>query len=86
MTPKQASLRDVIQLSHLRMGLSGPFGPWLSLPAIAGLLQELGRAVRYGMLLLSRESELVILLMGARYESDAELDIHINKVRRAGLG
>jgi hypothetical protein len=68
------------------MGLSGPFGPWLLLLAIAGPLQELGRLVRYGLLLLSRESELVILLMGARYESDAKFDIHVNEARRAGLG
>jgi hypothetical protein len=68
------------------MGLSGPFGLWLSLPAIAGPSQELGRAVRYGTLLLSRELELVILQTGARYESDAKLDIHVDKARRAGLG
>jgi hypothetical protein len=86
MTPEQASLRDIIQLSHPRTGLSGPFGPWLSLPTIAGPLQELGRAVRYGMSLLSREKELVILLMGAKRESNAEFDIHVDKARRAGVG
>jgi hypothetical protein len=68
------------------MGLSGPFGLWLSLPAIAGPSQELGRAVRYGTLLLSRELELVILLTGARYESNAIFDIHVKEARRAGLG
>jgi hypothetical protein len=33
-----------------------------------------------------RESELVILLTGARYESNAEFDIHVNKARRVGVG
>ncbi len=42
--------------------------------------------MRYGTLLLSRESELVILLTGARYESDAEFNIHVDKARRAGVG
>jgi hypothetical protein len=86
MTPKQASLRNVIRLSHPRTGLSRPFGPWLSAPAIVGPLQELGREVRYGTLLLSRELELVILLTGTKNESDAEFNIHVDKARRAGVG
>ncbi len=40
----------------------------------------------YGTLLSSRESELVILLTGARYESDAKFNIHIEEARRAGVG
>jgi hypothetical protein len=42
--------------------------------------------VRYGTSLSSRELELVILLTGARYESDAEFDIHVDEARRAGVG
>lgn len=33
-----------------------------------------------------RESELVILLTGAKYKSEAEFDIHVGEARRAGVG
>jgi hypothetical protein len=38
------------------------------------------------MSLSSRELELVILLTGARYESNAEFDIHVEKARRVRMG
>lgn len=33
-----------------------------------------------------RESELVILLTGAKFKSEAEFDIHVGEARRAGVG
>ena len=33
-----------------------------------------------------RESELVILLTGAKFRSEAEFDIHVGEARRAGVG
>lgn len=33
-----------------------------------------------------RESELVILLTGAKFRSEAEFDIHVGEARRAGIG
>ncbi|KAL3775063.1 hypothetical protein ACHAW5_001197 [Stephanodiscus triporus] len=87
MTPEQLSLRDAILSSRPRTGLSGPFGPWLSVPAIARPAQELGRIVRYGCeSLTSRETELVILLTGARFGCEAEFDIHAREARAAGVG
>lgn len=86
MTPEQLSLRESILQSRPHTGLSGPFGPWLATPAIARPSQELGRTVRYDTSLSMRESELVILLTGARFKSEAEFDIHVCEARRAGVG
>ena len=85
MTPEQQSIRQSILNSRPNTGLSGPFGPWLSIPSIARPSQELGRTVRYGTSLSSRESELVILLTGAKFKSEAEFDIHVGEARRVGI-
>lgn len=86
MTPQQLSLRQTILASRPHTGLSGPFGPWLSVPAIASPSQELGRVVRYETSLSKRESELVILLTGAKFQSETEFDLHVGEARRAGIG
>ena len=86
MTPEQKSLRASILKSRPRTGLSGPFAPWLAIPAIAQPSQELGRMCRYETSLSIRESELVILLTGAKFKSEAEFDIHVTEARRAGVG
>jgi 4-carboxymuconolactone decarboxylase len=85
MTPKQGQIRDSILASRKGTGLSGPFGPWLAVPEIAEPAQELGRACRYGTSLSFRESELVILLTGAKTKSHAEFDIHVGEALKAGL-
>eukprot|EP00571_Detonula_confervacea_P008310 CAMPEP_0172325590 /NCGR_PEP_ID=MMETSP1058-20130122/54444_1 /TAXON_ID=83371 /ORGANISM="Detonula confervacea, Strain CCMP 353" /LENGTH=217 /DNA_ID=CAMNT_0013042179 /DNA_START=213 /DNA_END=866 /DNA_ORIENTATION=- len=86
MTAEQQTLRQSILASRPRTGLSGPFGPWLAVPAIAQPSQELGRTVRYETSLSMRESELVILLTGAKFKSEAEFDIHVGEARKAGVG
>mmetsp|Transcript_9401 Transcript_9401/g.18933 ORF Transcript_9401/g.18933 Transcript_9401/m.18933 type:complete len:253 (-) Transcript_9401:111-869(-) len=86
MTPEQTALRQSILESRPRTGLSGPFGPWLAVPSIARPSQELGRTVRYETSLSMRESELVILLTGAKFKSEAEFDIHVGEAMRAGVG
>jgi len=86
MTPEQTALRKSILESRPRTGLSGPFGPWLAVPSIAGPSQQLGRTVRYETSLSMRESELVILLTGAKFKSEAEFDIHVGEATRAGIG
>ena len=85
MTPEQQSIRQSILDSRPNTGLAGPFGPWLSIPSIARPSQELGRSVRYGTSLSMRESELVILLTGAKFKSEAEFDIHVGEARRVGI-
>lgn len=86
MTEEQKCLRQAILESRPRTGLSGPFGPWLAVPSIARPSQELGRIVRYETSLSMRESELVILLTGAKFKSEAEFDIHLGEAIRAGIG
>jgi len=86
MTEEQKYLRQTILDSRPRTGLSGPFGPWLAVPSIARPSQELGKIVRYDTSLSMRESELIILLTGAKFKSEAEFDIHVGEAMRAGIG
>eukprot|EP00957_Ditylum_brightwellii_P051564 3910630-Ditylum_brightwellii.AAC.1 len=85
MTEGQRSIRDSIVESRPRTGISGPFGPWIAVPAIADPSQQLGKACRYGTSLSMRESEIVILLTGAKHKSHAEFDIHQGEALRAGV-
>ena len=85
MTNEQKQIRQLILETRPRTGLSGPFGPWLAVPEIANPAQLLGRACRYGTSLSFRESELVILLTGAKTRSHAEFDIHVGEALKAGI-
>ena len=85
MTTEQCTIRDAILSSRPGTGLSGPFGPWLAVPDIANPAQSLGRACRYGTSLTRRESELVILLTGAKFQSHTEFDIHAGEAIKAGI-
>ena len=84
-TPEQKKIRDAIIASRPRTGLSGPFGPWLAVPGIAQPAQALGKACRYDTSLEFKESELVILLTGAKTRSHAEFDIHVGEALKAGI-
>jgi 4-carboxymuconolactone decarboxylase len=85
LTPEQRAIRSSILASRPHTGLSGPFGPWLANPEIAQPSQQLGKVCRYDTSLSKRESELVILLTGAKYKSDTEFDIHAIEANRAGV-
>lgn len=84
MTDRQREIRDAIVATRKRTGLSGPFGPWLAVPAIADPAQSLGRACRYETSLSFQESELVILLTGAKTKSHSEFDIHVGEALKSG--
>lgn len=84
MTEEQQEIRDVILASRPRTGLSGPFGPWLAVPQIAMPAQQLGRACRYGTSLSFQESELIILLTGAKTRCHTEFDIHVGEAIKSG--
>ena len=86
LTEPQRAIRAAILRTRPGTGLRGPFGPWLAAPAIAEPAQALGKACRYGTSLSLRESELVILLTGARTQSHAEFDIHVGEAVKAGIG
>ena len=85
MNERQKEIRNKILATRKGTGLNGPFGPWLAIPEIAEPSQELGRACRYGTSLSFRESELVILLTGAKTKSHTEFDIHVGEALKAGL-
>ena len=85
MTPAQLELQQSILKSRPNTGLNGPFGPWLAIPSICNPSQELGRVVRYETSLSKRESELVILLVGAKFKSESEFDIHVTEASRVGI-
>ena len=85
MTAEQTSIPDSILASRPGTGLNGPFGPWLAVPAIAEPAQSLGKACRYDTSLSPRESELVILLTGAKFKSHTEFDIHVGEAVKAGI-
>jgi 4-carboxymuconolactone decarboxylase len=85
MNERQREIRNKILATRKGTGLNGPFGPWLAIPDIAEPSQELGRACRYGTSLSFRESELVILLTGAKTKSHTEFDIHVGEALKAGL-
>ena len=85
MTTEQKRIRESILRSRTSTGLAGPFGPWLAVPSIAEPAQALGQACRFGTSLTFRESELVILLTGAKFESQTEFEIHRAEAVRAGL-
>ena len=85
LTDQQRGIKDAILKTRPGTGLRGPFGPWLAVPDIAEPAQALGRACRYGTSLSYRESELVILLTGAKTKSHAEFDIHVGEAVKAGI-
>lgn len=85
MSAEQLAIQQEILASRPRTGLSGPFGPWLTVPEIARPAQTLGKFCRYGTSLSFRESELVILLTGAKAKSHTEFEIHTAEALRAGL-
>lgn len=84
LTEEQIAIRESILKTRPGTGLQGPFGPWLSVPSIAQPAQALGRACRYGTSLRKKESELVILLVGAKLDSVTEIQIHIGEATKAG--
>lgn len=85
MTTAQKGIRDAIVKSRPRTGISGPFLPWLAVPEIAQPAQALGRACRYGTSLSVKESELVILLTGAKTRCHTEFDLHVGEALEAGM-
>jgi 4-carboxymuconolactone decarboxylase len=85
MTEKQKEIRENIINSRPRTGLNGPFGPWLAVPEIAEPASTLGKACRYDTSLSFKESELVILLVGAKMRSQTEFEIHTAEALKAGL-
>ena len=84
LTAEQRDLRNVV-LAHRPHGLTGPFGPWLSTPAILRPAEELGRVCRFGTSLARHESELLMLLTAVKARCGTVTDVHVGEALRAGL-
>mmetsp|Transcript_4557 Transcript_4557/g.6681 ORF Transcript_4557/g.6681 Transcript_4557/m.6681 type:complete len:238 (-) Transcript_4557:112-825(-) len=85
LTPSQKQIQDSILQSRPKTGLSGPFGPWLANPSICAPAQSLGKVCRYDTSLTKYQSEIVILLTGAKHCSHTEFDIHVGEALDAGV-
>ncbi len=68
-----------------RPSIDGPFLPWLHRPGLASAAERLGAYLRFDTQLSSRDSELVILCVGALTDCVGEKRIHGPIARRAGL-
>lgn len=86
LSDEQRRIRNDILISRPNTGLSGPFGPWLSIPAVAQPAQLLGVAVRYNCCSLYQwEVEIIILLTATKYNSYTEFNIHKAEALRVGV-
>jgi 4-carboxymuconolactone decarboxylase len=83
MTPAQRAIHDAVL--RTRGNVQGPFLAWLLSPGLADPAQQLGAFCRYGTSLSLEESELLILLVAARYDCAGEQQIHEPIARKAGL-
>jgi 4-carboxymuconolactone decarboxylase len=81
-TDQQAVYDDVVRT---RGNAHGPFLAWLLNPKLAQPAQQLGGFCRYGTALSLAESELLILLIAARYDCSGEQQIHEPIALKAGL-
>jgi 4-carboxymuconolactone decarboxylase len=81
--PGQRTIHDEILAT--RGNLDGPFLAWLRSPGLADPAQKLGAFCRYGTSMSLLESELIILLVAARYQCPAEQSIHEPIACKAGL-
>ena len=86
MNQKQKGIYNSILKSRPNTGISGPFGPWLSVEAIAEPASQLGKVLRYDTSLSFRESELIILLTASKMKSNTEFQIHRGEALKAGIG
>ncbi|NUT61903.1 carboxymuconolactone decarboxylase family protein [Herbaspirillum sp. C9C3] len=83
-TPAQKEVLDDI-LKGPRGNLAGPFLSWIHSPELAQPAQKLGAFCRYHTQLPLRLSELAILCTAAKWQAQAEWQIHYPIAIEAGL-
>lgn len=81
--PAQRQIYESIKST--RGNLDGPFLAWLHSPELANHAEKLGAFCRYGSSLSTKESELLILCVGAHYQCVGEQQIHEPIARQAGI-
>ena len=78
--------REIYQsILATRPSADGPFLAWLHSPGLASPAEKLGAYCRFGTALSQRETELLILLVAARYDCVGEWKIHAPIAAREGL-
>jgi len=87
--PAQASAEQQAVLAEILSGprgnLNGPFLGWIYSPEFAQQAQRLGAFCRYRTGLPTQLSELAILVIAARWRSQAEWFIHLPIALKAGI-
>lgn len=68
-----------------RPSIDGPFLAWLHSPGLASPAEKLGAYCRFGAALSQRETELLILVVAARFDCIGEWKIHAPIAAREGL-
>lgn len=82
-SPAQQSIYHSILAT--RGNLDGPFLAWMHSPEMASHAEKLGAFCRYQSTLTTLETELLILLVAARFNCRGEQQIHEPIARVAGL-
>ena len=80
--PQQAVYRSIVAT---RGNLSGPFLAWMHSPELASHAEKLGAFCRYQTVFEPVESEMLILLVAARFRCIGEQQIHEPIAEKAGL-
>jgi 4-carboxymuconolactone decarboxylase len=83
MSAAQRAVYDSILAT--RGNVDGPFLAWLNSPDLAGHAEKLGAFCRYGTGLDRRETELLILIVAARFRCNGEWRIHLPIALDAGI-
>jgi 4-carboxymuconolactone decarboxylase len=83
LSPAQRAVYDSILAT--RGNVAGPFLAWLNSPVLAGHAEKLGAFCRYGTGLDRRETELLILIVAARFRCNGEWRIHAPIALEAGV-
>ena len=81
---EQQAILDKIAASRAG-NLNGPFHAWIRNPEFADLAQALGKYCRYDSHLSLRQSELLIVVTAAFWNSQAEWAIHAPIAESAGV-
>lgn len=83
---KQRNIYDSIQAgARGKIGIRGPFNPWLRSPGMAEPAQKLGEFLRFDTSLGSRLAEFAILLAGRHCNSPYEFAAHAPLAIKGGL-
>jgi 4-carboxymuconolactone decarboxylase len=73
------------QLVNAEGGLSGPFNAFVTAPDVGRRLSSLGATLRFGTSIERRLTEVAIITVGARWQSEFEWHAHSRMAREFGV-